>query len=1060
MIRLGLFILLLTATEMAWADRGSALQFVGSVLMFVPGAQPFAYALLLAGGFVKTTDARRQQRRAAAKQRQDYNDKLEARTFTALTADPPHRVGYGRSTAGGDVLAVFTTDKSGVTEFGVGFTKADGLRHLVIHYSSREIEAIHDVIIDGVRVGELDAEGHPVGGEFATVRTESKQVEFVGSVTLPEPATAVLAAYKVEGSGIDISYTPVVVTVSSDGLTLSCATPGTITVDYTIGRPLRAVRISKFLGGADQPVDPYLHGLIPDKWTVNHRLRGLAGIVITLDLEDQRFQGGLPNILIDASWSKVYDPRLDSTQPGGSGPQRADQPSTWTHNNTAALCVRDHLCGEAGLRCDGTIDIDDSYTVAAANACDVLRTFDDGAGPYTGKTYTINGVFTSEQGAEAVLEDLTEAMAGTAVPAGQWQIIAGAWTPPVRTLTDDDLAGSIELLQADTGMGELLNTARARYIAQGETQGRDAKPPYTNPALVAADQGEELAQDFTFPYTASNARVRQLCRIKVERSRNGLMIRYPGKMRLWGLRVGERVLVNSATFGWAGKTFRVTDRAFSVNAPVDLVLQEDAPGIWDDVDAGAEDATPNTGLPNPNVVAPIAGLAASSSSTTALVTADGTVTPLIVVSWDAITVPYMIPGGQVLLRWRRASETAWRDLPPVLADTREARITGAAEGEPVLVEATLRNSLGRRSDARFVSVRAVGKGTPPANVAGFGGAASKGQITWAWTPSGEADYSRTEVRASDANWGLASPAPLFAGAASSWAEPVASTGARTRYARHIDASGNVSAASVSASVTVNAVDLLLDSASPRLVPASFSLPAYSDGVVTSYTGCSTTMSVQVGATDDSSAWSYSHTVSEAGITTTSSGSPAGRTVTVTAVPAAMDSGWVEITATKAGYPNQVLRFALSKSKGTTPSAGPNPLLGNLFATGSRTATSGTSVTVLAGIEFRSDGTVYSTRTSGGSTLSTKVGDWRLPNGTGVGAGFSVRFDPLGNPLTGYSSTANRTAAALSSAQSVLLSVTGTGAWDQTQGASYAVTRDSDGAQVMSGTLSLQSLREV
>mgnify|MGYP006920604220 CR=1 FL=1 len=41
-----------------------------------------------------------------------------------------------------------------------------------------------------------------------------------------------------------------------------------------------------------------------------------------------------------AQWVKVYDPRLDSTFPGGSGPQRADNEATWAWSERPATCCR------------------------------------------------------------------------------------------------------------------------------------------------------------------------------------------------------------------------------------------------------------------------------------------------------------------------------------------------------------------------------------------------------------------------------------------------------------------------------------------------------------------------------------------------------------------------------------------------------------------------------------------------------------------------------------------------------------------------------------------------
>lgn len=99
------------------------------------------------------------------------------------------------------------------------------------------------------------------------------------------------------------------------------------------------------------------------------------------------------------------------------------------------------------------------------------------------------------------------------------------------------------------------------------------------------------------------------------------------------------------------------------------------------------------------------------------------------------------------------------------------------------------------------------------------------------------------------------------------------------------------------------------------------VPADANGNVLSLSGATSTMTVYVGANDDSANWTYVATPS-AGVTITTSAG--GRTVTVTAMTA--DSAYVDITASKAGFASLSRRFSLAKSKqgqqGTTGLQGP------------------------------------------------------------------------------------------------------------------------------------------
>lgn len=688
----------------ARADSGSdLLKVVGTVLVFIPGLQAWGYGFLVAGTLLGGVEQRRTLRKAEQRRRREYNDALQARNITVLTSEPPMRGGYGRCVTGGDVLAIITTDKVGRRQDGATYTKPDALQHVVVHLLSRQSAAIHEVFIDGVPVGPLDANGYPTGGDFHTTHSDTRigTLDAGGSLSVDEEVTGIMNAFTTSGVGVDTVYTDVTgsVSVSGAGSAWTFTGPAGATVNYTIVQNLNSVRVGVFLGAPDQAADPYLMSVAPTKWTANHRGQGLTLLRVTFDLEDPRFQGGLPNITAEGSWALLYDPRKDSAVPGGSGSHRVDDPATWEWSDNPALATDDWLRSEMGYGVTPA-DIDVAYTIAAANACAATGTFDDGAGPYTAARYTCNGTFTSEQSREAVLEDLTESMGGTAICGAQWQINAGAWTPPVVELTDADLAGSVEIVQADSETDALLNGAHGRYIPAGKSQPADANPPYSNPVLVAADGGTPLVSDYTFMFTSTNARVRDLLRMKVEQTRAGKVIQYPAKLKHWGLRVGERVYVTNATYNYNRLPFRITDRRYTQQAPVLLTLQADAASIWDQADAATAEPYPDTGLPNPFAVSPLAGLAAASGSANAYRNSDGIVTPRVKISWNAITDPRVADGGYVEVRWRRNTEVDFQKVAPVPGSERATYITGLRDGDVVVVNAWVRNNMRQLSDIR------------------------------------------------------------------------------------------------------------------------------------------------------------------------------------------------------------------------------------------------------------------------------------------------------------------------------------------------------------------------
>lgn len=114
-------------------------------------------------------------------------------------------------------------------------------------------------------------------------------------------------------------------------------------------------------------------------WGSDYKLSGMAAIGFSFQWskKGRRFAGGaLP--VIGAIWQgvKVYDPRLDSTYPGGSGSHRIDDETTWGHDGNVALNALAYAYGRYvnGVKIIGVdlgeASIDLANIVAWANLCD------------------------------------------------------------------------------------------------------------------------------------------------------------------------------------------------------------------------------------------------------------------------------------------------------------------------------------------------------------------------------------------------------------------------------------------------------------------------------------------------------------------------------------------------------------------------------------------------------------------------------------------------------------------------------------------------------------------
>jgi hypothetical protein len=759
----------------------------------------YGWIASIAAGVYGGMDARRRARNAASDARNAYNASLTDRNITALSADPPLRAVYGRCVVGGDIVAILTSDKQGVRDDGSTYTKPDGYKHLVIVVASREVQAINDVLIDGVAVGALDADGWATTGDAVRTRRYYREITLAAGASYTGAGPlANVTAWDAAGTTVQsesenyFNGRAVAYALSNANKTITNNSAFAAIFSLEVSETRGSVRISKFLGTPTQTTDPWLlanvgTGAGTTKWTAADRLQGLAGVVVTLDLEDGAFQGGPPAILVDVSGHKLYDPRTATT----------------AYSTNPALVARDYLTSELGFNCQAA-DIDDAYIIAAANACDALVSIDASMQA----TYTCNGTVNSDAGREAVLDDLAECMAGQIVYGAAWQVIAGAWVPPVMDLTDDDLHGQVGVVQAGAGIDDVFNGLRVQHIPAGSAV-PDEPVPYAVAAFVTAD-GAPLWADVQLPYTNSAQRCRNIARVLTERARASQVLRVPCKLRAWPLQVGDRVRLTSAEYGLTAATYRVTDWQFNLNTPVVLTLQADAASIYDQADAVTAAVTPSSSLPPPWVVPEITGLVASSGTAELLRRGDGSVQARIRVGWDRVVNPYINDGaGRIEVRWRRpqvAARNVWQSAQVTGGDT-GTWLDGVAEGELVVITVVAVNSFGVAGGAAITSHTVIGKSAAASNVASLAGAASAGVLTWTWRDNTDLDHAYTEVRATDAGWGLGSPAPLWRGNTTSWQEPVAAAGAVTRYLRHVDTTGHPSAASATATVNVTSARL-------------------------------------------------------------------------------------------------------------------------------------------------------------------------------------------------------------------------------------------------------------
>lgn len=128
--------------------------------------------------------------------------------------------------------------------------------------------------------------------------------------------------------------------------------------------------------GSEAALTPSFAG-VPG-WSTAHKLSSKCAVMLNLkfDKDGKRFASGVPSIGHVVLGVKVYDPRLDSTYPGGSGSCRINDESTWLYSENPGLHALSYALGRyrvgkkvfgVGLPGEG-IRITDFVTLA--NVCD------------------------------------------------------------------------------------------------------------------------------------------------------------------------------------------------------------------------------------------------------------------------------------------------------------------------------------------------------------------------------------------------------------------------------------------------------------------------------------------------------------------------------------------------------------------------------------------------------------------------------------------------------------------------------------------------------------------
>ena len=305
-------------------------------------------------------------------------------------------------------------------------------------------------------------------------------------------------------------------------------------------------------------------------WGTDAKLSGYAASLITMvfDKNGKKYASGVPQFGVVMKGVKAYDPRLDSTYPGGSGAHRIDNEATWTYTENPALHAVAYAYGRyqngkkvmgIGIEADG---IDLAADVEWANVCQA-------------NGWKLGG--TIYEGPEISKWDNLKLIcqAGGAEPVFSGALLSVKFNAPkiaLDTITADDLADGEYVVPAMQTWRDRINTIIPRYRSSAHKWEYVQSDAISVPEYVAED-GEEKRREQQYTLVQSKDQAAQLAAYDMVNGREFGPITLPCKPRLLEYKLGEALTVNVPDLGLNGQLCVITGRSFNpATGIVDLTL--------------------------------------------------------------------------------------------------------------------------------------------------------------------------------------------------------------------------------------------------------------------------------------------------------------------------------------------------------------------------------------------------------------------------------------------------------------------------------------------------------
>lgn len=457
----------------------------------------------------------------------------------------------------------------------------------------------------------------------------------------------------------------------------------TFTGEVMDGTPINALYRQTKLGA--QPDTALTSPSVPGSyalsgWGASHKLSGKACSMITLfqDGNFKRWPTGEPKVVQEVQGILAWDPRLDSTWPGGSGSCRLATPSTWVYSTNGAIHAlkwalgiteNSILVGGIGASV-GAIDV--SAFINAANVADT-NSWTCGA-----VAYSLDDKF------QVFTALLQSAGAIPARVAGKISCISRAAAPAsVVTISADDTAGPFKY-QAGSPRSGRINTVIPRCVSSAHDWEMVDLTPVSSATYITEDGGATRSRGIDYAYVTSANQAAQLARYDIADSREGITGTIPLKPYMRDLAPGDCFTITEDGFAMSGQKCLVLSRSFDpASSVVNITFRSEtaAKHAWALAGTGTLPATPSLGFTNPETVP------TPSGSDWSIAAGSGGVPSLVITG----AVPSTVTVKAIVVEYKTAAGATWTTLPESNTDAVRIDIPGLTANTSYNVRIYYRN---------------------------------------------------------------------------------------------------------------------------------------------------------------------------------------------------------------------------------------------------------------------------------------------------------------------------------------------------------------------------------